>query len=300
MGRILLQLERMNPEENKNKEKTPIKSLRTFQGDVQEAIAKNNYSSTTILVKEQERKLENPTIAKESAEIIGSSNARNKTFIILGVGLIVVGLVSIASLYYLKSNEKVVVEKQTKAMIAFTEEKKLSLNNLDRKVLNEKIIETRDKTNLPVNSVVYVNTFKNDKEVEVTDFLTTIAPSMPPSLYRSFGKEYMVGVYSYDENSPFIILTVDDYTLSYPGMLKWEETMIEDVGTLFNVNISSTTDKLFIDETIKNRDIRAVKNSSGNTVLLYSFVDRKTLVIAPNENILSAIVGKLIISKQVK
>jgi hypothetical protein len=290
----------MNPEENKKTERVPIKSLRTFQGDVQEAISKNNFSSTTILVKEQERKLENPVLAKESAEMLGSSNARNKTFIIFGVGLIVLGLVSVAVLYYMKSTEKVIVEKQTKAIIAFTEEKTISLTNTNRKEILQKIIDARDKTNLPVNSVLFVNPTQNEKIVSISDLLSAMAPNMSPSLSRSFGKEYMVGIFSFDENVPFIILTVDDYSLSYPGMLKWEETMESDLGELFNINLSTSSPKLFIDEVIKNRDIRSLKDSSGNSVLLYSFVDRKTLVITKNENSLSAIVGKLIISKQVK
>ncbi len=290
----------MNPEENKKKEeRTPIKSLRTFQGDVQEAISKNNYSSTTILVKEQERKLENPVLAKESAEIIGSSNARNKTFILFGVTFIVLGLVSVATLYYMKSTEKVVVEKQTKAMIAFTEERKIDFENQNRKNLIEKIIDGK-KNNLPVNSVLYLNTTKNDSVISVTELLETISPQMPPSLQRSFKGEYMLGIYSYDTNEPFIILSVDDYTLSYPGMLKWEENIVSDLGEIFDADKASTTSELFTDETIKNRDIRVLKDTSGNSVLLYSFIDKKTLVITKNENILSAIVGKLIISKQVK
>jgi len=296
----LLQLERMNPEENKKKEeRIPIKSLRTFQGDVQEAISKNNYSATTILVKEQVRKQENPV---ETAEVLGKSNARNKTFILFGIFFIVVGIVSVAALYYIKSNEEVIIEKQTKAIIAFTEESPVSMTAVTRKEIFEKIIENKNKNGLVVNSVIYINPLINDNQIPTENLLSAIAPSMLPSLTRSFDKEYMLGVYSYDTNEPFIILTVKDYSLSYPGMLKWEETMANDLGEIFNYspNTSSTTQRIFVDEVIKNRDIRVLKDSVGNSVLLYSFVDRKTLVITKNENMLSAIVGKLIISKQVK
>lgn len=289
----------MNPEENKKTERVPIKSLRTFQGDVQEAISKNNYSTTTILVKEQARKLENPV---ETAEVIGKSNARNKTFIIFGVFFIVIGIVSVAALYYIKANEEIIVEKQTKAIIAFTEESQVPMTSLNRKEIFEKINENKSKNELVVNSVIYINPLLNDNQVPTENLLSVIAPSMLPSLNRSFDKEYMLGVYSYDTNEPFIILTVKDYSLSYPGMLKWEESMALDLGEIFNYspNQSSSTPRVFVDEVIKNRDIRALKDSSGNYILLYSFVDRKTLVITKNENMLSAIVGKLIISKQIK
>lgn len=295
----MLQLERMNPEENKKKEeRIPIKSLRTFQGDVQEAISKNNFSTTTILVKEQVRKIENPV---ETAEVLGKSNARNKTFIIFGVAFIVLGLLSVAVLYYIKSNEEVIIEKQTKAIIAFTEESAVNMTNINRKEIFDKILENKNRNGLVVNSVIFINTLLNDKQISTDELLSVIAPSMLPSLTRSFDKEYMLGVYSYDTNEPFIILTVEDFSLSYPGMLKWEEAMANDLGEIFNYSSSTTTaPRLFVDKVIKNRDIRALEDSAGNPILLYSFVDRKTLVITKNENMLSAIVGKLIISKQVK
>jgi hypothetical protein len=289
----------MNPEENKKKEeRIPIKSLRTFQGDVQEAISKNNFSTTTILVKEQVRKIENPV---ETAEVLGKSNARNKTFIIFGVAFIVLGLLSVAVLYYIKSNEEVIIEKQTKAIIAFTEESAVNMTNINRKEIFDKILENKNRNGLVVNSVIFINTLLNDKQISTDELLSVIAPSMLPSLTRSFDKEYMLGVYSYDTNEPFIILTVEDFSLSYPGMLKWEEAMANDLGEIFNYSSSTTTaPRLFVDKVIKNRDIRALEDSAGNPILLYSFVDRETLVITKNENMLSAIVGKLIISKQVK
>src|SRR4051812_18957147 len=41
-------------------DRVPIKSLRTYQGDVDEVMAKNKYSATTILVAEQKRRVESP------------------------------------------------------------------------------------------------------------------------------------------------------------------------------------------------------------------------------------------------
>ena len=97
----------MNPEQNQNVNKTseakevvkperlPIKSLRTFQGDVQEAIEKNKYSSTTILVTEQKRKLERPEIA----DLQKKSSIKNNTYILFGSIFIILGIVSFVGLY---------------------------------------------------------------------------------------------------------------------------------------------------------------------------------------------------------
>ncbi|TSC70565.1 MAG: hypothetical protein CEO12_286 [Parcubacteria group bacterium Gr01-1014_46] len=304
----MLQCVRMNPEENlknnteksKPEERVPIKSLRTYQGDVQEAIEKNKYSSTTILVSEQKRKLESP-IDPEKANQINKN--RNKTFVLLGVAFIVLGLVSISTLYYIKSNEKVNIEKQTKSIITFSEERTVETTNQTKEDFINKILEDKSSWNMAVNSVLYLNILSETTEARIENVLSLLSPNMPPSLVRSFGEKYMFGVYSFDTNEPFIILNVNDFSLAYPGMLKWEKDMVTDLGGLFGVIDSgnaSTSVPVFTDETIKNKDIRIAKDSSGNPLFLYSFVDRKTLIITKNQNILSALVDKLIINKQVR
>ncbi|KND50225.1 MAG: hypothetical protein AB198_02740 [Parcubacteria bacterium C7867-003] len=298
----MLQLERMNPEENKTKpqERVPIKSLRTYQGDVQEAIEKNKYSSTTILVTEQKRKLESPVDPEKENQI---NKNRNKTFIILGVALIVIGLVSISTLYYIKSNEKINVEQRTKSIITFSEEKTIDIGTTNEIDFALKVKELSNSWNMAVNSVLYLNLLINGNEAGVENTLSLVAPNMPPSLVRSFGEKYMFGIYSFDTNEPFIILTVNDFSLAYPGMLKWEKDLVKDLGGMFGAVVSenaSTSTPVFTDETVKNKDLRVARDSSGNPILLYSFIDRKTLIITKNQNILSALVDKMIINKQVR
>ena len=293
----------MNPEENLNKntpenkpkERVPIKSLRTFQGDVQEAISQNNFSTTKIFVAEQEKRLENP----EPEVTAGKTKARNNTFALFGSVFILLGVLIMGWFYYAKSNEKVAVEERTKALIGFSEEKKITASN--REELLSKFSESRNSWNVVVNSVLYANIDSNSGKVSAENFLDMLAPNMPPSLKRSFGHEYMLGIYSFDTNEPFLILKVADYPLAYSGMLKWEETMLNDVGGLFG-SMSEISDKseTFVDESIKNKDLRVLKNSTGNPLILYSFIDRETLVITKNRNILGAVVDKILINSQTR
>jgi hypothetical protein len=84
-------------------------------------------------------------------------------------------------------------------------------------------------------------------------------------------------------------------------MLKWEENIAKDLDGIFNLSENGELQtNTFIDETVKNRDMRVLKDKSGNPLVLYSFIDRKTLIIAKNESLLSAIVGKILLNKQVR
>lgn len=300
----------MNPEQNQNVNKTseakevvkpervPIKSLRTFQGDVQEAIEKNKYSSTTILVTEQKRKLERPEIA----DLQKKSSIKNNTYILFGSLFIILGIVSFVGLYYLRPTNEVGVDKKQKTIITYSEEMEIESTNTDRGTIIKNIDENKESWDSIVNSVLYLNFKSGDNLESVENILSIFGPNMPPSLTRSFGEEYMAGIYSFDTNEFFVILTIEDYSLAYSGMLKWEKDISKDMGELFNIELNNgtTTDNTFVDEAVKNRDMRVLKDNNGNPKITYSFIDRKTLVITKSEGILSAIAGKITLNKQVK
>ncbi|MEQ1561401.1 MAG: hypothetical protein ABL899_01605, partial [Nitrospira sp.] len=162
------------------------------------------------------------------------------------------------------------------------------------------IVLLRDSFKSPINSVRYINTGNaTGTPTDVTELLSIITPQMPGSLSRSFEKEYMLGVYSLDTDEVFMIFKTKDFASSYSGMLEWEKTMVKDIGSLFEIDPNTASSTTFFDEEMQNKDIRALKENAGSkTILLYSFIDRETLVITKSERILSAIIGKYQISKQ--
>lgn len=295
----------MNPDEKDEKhpvEQTgrPIKSLRTYQGDVEEAISKNKFSSTDIFLAEQEKK----RTASDLKRIMVFNNPETKNKILFTIGLVLVtlGLVAIGVVYYLRSNESVIVEQKTKAIIGFTKEKTLLVSATTREKFTNQILAEKNGFSLPVNSVLYLNTVDaNEKPAEIENVLTLLAPKMPGSLSRSFENKYMLGVFSFDTNEFFIILTTEDFGLSFSGMLKWEKDMLSDIGKLFAVlTNASSTSLTFVDQERRNKDLRVLKGENGKILLLYSFIDSKTLLITKNESVFNAILNKYQVSQQAK
>ncbi len=275
-----------------------MKSLRTYQGDVEEAVTKNNYSSSSIFLAEQKRR-DQTLINPEQLE---NKKTKNKFFLLIGGVLLLLGIITVTSVYYIKSKEQVALEKQTKALISFSQEKDVLTANLTRDKLIANIISEKQSFSLPVNSVLYINTtIGSSTPADISLILSILTPNMPPFLERSFDSQYMLGIYSFDTNEPFIILTTSDFASSFAGMLKWEENMSFDLGKLFSIQQNtSTTTRIFTDQSLKNKDLRVLQDVSGKTVLLYSFIDKNTLLITTNENIFSAILGKYLVGKQVR
>lgn len=283
----------MPPEEKK--ERIPIKSLRTYQGDVEEAIGKNKESSTTIFVAEQKRKESKPIIASE----VKDSPFRNKLFISIGSLLFVLGLAIITTVYYIRATEKTIIEQKTKALLTFSKEKSIDISSSTRESLLSAMRQERETFKLPVNSILFINTTSGNIPAKIETILSLVAPSQPDTLTRSFGDKYMFGVYSYDTNEIFIILKVSDFASSYSGMLKWEKEMPKDLQRLFGLAPELLAESVsFSDLALKNKDLRVLKDFSGKTQLLYSFINKDTLVITKNESIFSAIIGRLSVNEQ--
>lgn len=284
----------MPPEQDPKKS---IKSLRTYQGDVDEILSKGKASSATILVAEQKRKIADPEKFKEPV----SHEKRNKAFLVTGIVLVLVGMLSVGVIYYLKVNEGVNIQQKAKTIISFSSEEDFSMANSIRSKIITNIIEQKQNYKGPLNSILYINPTNVDSKTpaNLDDLLSILTPNMPSSLIRSFENNYMFGGYTSQSNEPFILIKVKDYASAYAGMLDWEKNINVDIGELFQLSpeLSSST-SLFVDEAFKNNDLRILKDQNRKIVLLYAFLDKNTLIITGTEDVFTAIQGKYLLNKQ--
>ena len=314
-----------NPQQTA-KNNGPLKSLRTYQGDIEETLAKTNGSIASVAIAEEKRRGEEEKIElKQEAQPVEkqepennrsnpeldslpqqtstdgfvydtrreepqSSEIKNKFFFSVGISLLIIGIITIATVYYLKSKNTTVNISQEKVIISYSQAKSMAIASSTRRDLINSILKEKQDLKLPVNSVLYLDTG------DVNRFVELIAPKMPATLVRSLDSKYMLGIYSYNTNEPFIILTETDFGLSYSSMLEWEKNIVSDLGEIFSIPTSGAT-VVFEDEALKNKDLRIIKDADRKTVLLYTFLDRNTILITSNENIFSAILGKYMTSK---
>lgn len=107
-----------------------------------------------------------------------------------------------------------------------------------------------------------------------------------------------------DTTAPFFILRVSSYERTFAGMLGWEATIATDLATLYPASPSaaaaangSSTPLIgngrFIDEVVSNHDVRAIKDPAGNTVLLYGYRDKQTMIIAHDEAAFTILLDRL-------
>lgn len=155
------------------------------------------------------------------------------------------------------------------------------------------------------------------------DLIQALALPAPDILLRNIAPPSTVGIVNAQgETRVFFILRVTSYDATFRGMLSWEPSIAHDLAALYPaypaqaaaIAASTTATSSapatatgapalaptsvsaapqFIDETVDNHDVRALKDSAGRSILLYGYYDEQTLIIARDEASFEEIIGRL-------
>jgi hypothetical protein len=128
----------------------------------------------------------------------------------------------------------------------------------------------------------------NGRPVNGAEFVALTQINLPPELNRYLTGDYMFGNY-FDgtESAKFLILQTSFFERTWSAMLAAEPELTTNLSPLLRGQTASPTERQirFQDKTLRNKDIRFAANQSGETILLYAFLDQRHLVIAESESV---------------
>ncbi len=140
---------------------------------------------------------------------------------------------------------------------------------------------------------------------------------IPTILMNNTAVDSTVGIVAAgNQTRPFFILRVASYDAAFAGMLRWENSIATDLQEIYPITISTNvanatststtteqttqinktgvpTTNAFVDETILNHSVRILRDSSKQSILLYGFANRNTLIIARNAAAFIVLLNKL-------
>ena len=287
-----------------NNTQTPPKPVlprvRTFKGDIADAVKKDNVSAVKIALAENKRRERNQQIE----EIVSPTSKNNLIYIITTIVLLLGGLGVVAFFYFTSNNQtNSAPEATTQSDIIFYENQKdlVITGDSEPEIIND---ITKEKSyQIPlgtVEKIAFVSLAGTTSlPVSTQNLLNAFGSRAPDSLVRAFNPNLFFGLHSYDGNNPFLIINVDSFDQAYAGMLKWEPNIQDDIGGLFGVpgtKIASSTPRknpTWQDRVISNKDTRALIDESGNILLFYSFIDNDTLVFTSNQDTFKEVINRL-------
>lgn len=274
-----------------------VKSLRTYQSDIQDAIKQKQGSVLKIAVAEEERR------TKE--EISGTLRTpKNRSLFALSFIFLILASLIVGSLFYFKKDKTPFVPPpslEEYTTIKTDSVREIEITNLDTasflRTFESEWMNMKDPKDGIVRIILTKKDVQNQKTVitpkELFSFLET---RTTPALLRSFADSLLLGVTVSEKNHTFLLIKSNSYPNSFSGMLSWERAMFDDMKTFFSIPAESVTNiSLFKDKVVKNQDTRVLVDDTGKTVLLYTFLGegQDLLLITNDESVVGIVADRL-------
>lgn len=292
-------MEEIKPQKNIDQNQ---KTLRTYSSDMADAVRENEASVIKIALAEQKK--------HENEDIYRAAEGSNTKKIILVLGGIIFIVLAVIGIYFVVNknttdNQPAQILKNIETIISYDDSSFVDLSNASGKEDVANLMKTEvEKVGKPGSiRSIFLTTINNGKPelIQTSGFLSLINTSASGSLVRSLSENYMIGTYTSNINGSkphlFLIFQTNDYNQAFIGMLDWEKTMLDDMFTLFHIDISGNRNTLFEskfkDIFINNKDARALYDNDGKEVLYYLFVNKNTFVITDNQSVVKEIVSRL-------
>ncbi|MCR4279366.1 MAG: hypothetical protein NUV78_01365 [Candidatus Zambryskibacteria bacterium] len=310
---------------------SPLKQIRTFQGDVADALSGQKESVFSIHQKEEIKKRESGIPTVEEANEKNAASKKRKDFIFLLIGSIFFVSVGVAASWYgyvefMKRSAPPVLAVPENRFISVSKEVDMNLTNASRETFASAFAEALVGLNPGelVHVVGKVGMGETSSIITAAQFFSLIESRAPGSLVRSFDDLFMIGAIRAQsesgEASPFIIIRLNSFENAFAGMLSWEKDMPQDLLPLFsNSELVKAIDEtsVFKDAIVKNKDVRILEVSAPvtdtaatstasstemriETVLAYSFFDNNMLIITNKIEALQTLIDRLIREKLVR
>lgn len=295
------------------------KPIRTYEGDIAEAIEHKKTSQVSINLAEVERQRAQGIQASDANGALSTSGSFGKNILKILISLLLLGGGAIGLYYlYLQSPlaAKPILTQQTityPAIITPDSQKTIDIGGKNSSQLIDQI-KSQVGSELSTGKILELILYEQQTAQDVTttaritgpQFISRIGLTPPDVLTRSLTDSWMLGAYKGSETTPFIILTTNFFQNAFSGMLKWEPTMADNLSKIFtfqtqNPQSSATTSPpaaffgirgSFADKVIKNKDVREFRDQDGNILFLYAFMDNSTLVITRGEDTLAEIITR--------
>ena len=287
-------IERLRQDNNQK-----LAPLRTLKTDLARSVKTENLSATKISLMEKDRELKtDPFVARPNQAPRRFNGLIFSALIICVLSLGAIGFIIyknqnpnsnsssliINPLIFADENQALAIENKSALEIINTISQLRKLASAEDSLLNiypTKILSSDSKN----PSIVTVG---------LAEFLSASKINLTEEINRHFDNKFMIGIYRGTDQNLFWVFSINDWEYSKSTILSQETSFLDSLlgpfllDTTFSIDL---TQAQIIDEVVKNKDARAVKNRLNQTIAIYSFLDQKTLVVTQNEASLSRLIN---------
>lgn len=282
-------------------------AIRTYRDDVASAIAANHLSSVNIALAENERLRKGTEVNTTTRDT--STYSTSKIVVLVSVLIFIVGagVIFVPSLIQKNTITSTAPTTFPRSLITIEYQDELNVDNIIpgkfATALASKLNDSRIPGGNMYQSIITTGQSPSKRLINAKEFVSSAELSMPDTIKRTLQAEFVVGMYAQEINRPFVIFKTSSSDNTFAGMLEWESRLESDFQTMFRLNGGGPTGLLrqieqnenyqFEDAVVANKDIRQIKNAEGMVILLYSIVDKNTVIITVDANTFKELISRL-------
>lgn len=269
-------------------------AIKTYKDYAAESLRKGGGSLTKMIIAEREKKREKHRRSGTNPKNIAMT-VLSVVFVVLGLGLVVGAYLLVQTVKEDPLGSEVL---SPDPFILHDYRSEVYIASPTRPKIIKEIEEQLDGLSIEIGALKYIY-FATDNQFGGKTLMTTqgllegLRTKASGSLIRALDDNFMYGVFSAEDNAPFLILKTDNFSTAYAEMLQWERTIGLDIKSLFETDEIDYVRSNFVDVVYYNNDTRAILNSEGESVLAYSFINPQTIVIFSDKLALKEVVKRL-------
>lgn len=301
--------------------------MHTYSSDFSDRIDTKSASTFSVLAAEQDSKTKTAAVLSEPKKSPVKAMLAVATGILL---LVLAGGGIFATYQFVMTMRNTPIASLTVPSIVFADEYR-ELSGTGYELINA-FATTASGTLVPGNVLVtYILTDTSGEDGSIlrspaggAAFVRALQIPAPDILLRNIAEQSTTGVINVEgDTTPFFALRVDSYERTYAGILTWEPLMHRDLGLLYPLyaveSVPDTKDTTatttatstpapittaafatespartrFEDAIVANHDVRILRDTSGRSLILYGYADKRTLLIVRDEAAFEALLARL-------
>lgn len=285
-----------------------VRALHTLKDDLQHVVREQKISLVRAVALEEEKRHHSPEIDEQIEAETRSQKKSHYGLLIAGI-LFLLGTVAIGAVLYVMAERTQKSAAPITAKVLFAENNApIPIDNLAPADLRREIGNARLSTALTLGAILEIIPVTQTqvagqaqiRAVTFSHFLTAIGARPPAELTRALSDTFFLGLHTVDENAPILVIPVTSYERAFAAMLEWEKSLNADLSPIFTPVPSQKmgpgglpTTREFEDTVMRNYDVRALTDDSGQIQLYYSFPTRDVLIIAESAYSFSEVLSRL-------
>jgi hypothetical protein len=270
-------------------------TIRTLKDDIAETVRRDKITASKIIIQEKTMRQ-----AARADEELKKKKRRSTIVMTISLVLVTLGVASMAFVWWQKKEEAKQPVQAVKESLVFADRQiKIDATNLNREDLRlaqkkeyEKL-QADDANSNGISELYFTKVTSEtvgEKVIEKTEFLTASdylseATAVTDDFSRFTSDNFMVGFLGHNRLSPFFIFKTNNYkNLANAMLLDGKSIITEPYSPFWDEDKKNLArGSLFEDITLKNYDLRVLKDNLGESLAGYVFLDEKTLLIFETE-----------------